>query len=156
MPSNCCLASELLGVQLSPVVEFGIVILKKFTYSWNYCWPYCVDCDCVHVRFLLLSGFADLDSCFCFLIDILPSLHFSVTCCKGITKKLEIFSSRLRVITYSTKFLSLSPFTISTLSSNSTIFSLLSKAHQGQLYPLHLHSSTSVSSQSSSVGSIQE
>jgi hypothetical protein len=94
--SWACLTSEPLGVQLSAVVEFEIVILKKFTYRGSYCWPYPVDYNCVHVHFLL-SSLADLDSCFCFLIDILPSSLFSVTCCKGITKKLEIFVSFLLV-----------------------------------------------------------
>jgi hypothetical protein len=30
----------------------------------------------LHVHYLLLSSFADLNFCFCFLIDILPSLQF--------------------------------------------------------------------------------
>jgi hypothetical protein len=68
-----------------PVVEFENVILKKFTYR-----------DFVQVHFLLISSFTDLDFCFCFLIDILPSSQFLGDLLLGLYwKNLRKFSSRL-------------------------------------------------------------
>ena len=63
------------------VVEFENVILNR---------------DCVQVRFLLLSSFTDLDFCFCFLIDILPSSQVLGDLLLGLYwKNLRKFSSRL-------------------------------------------------------------